>query len=34
MTIYESGVRSAAADMFERGFGYTSVARELDRGDG
>lgn len=29
MTIYESGVRSAAADMFERGFGRQAVAREL-----
>ena len=29
MTIYDSGVRSAAADMFERGFGYEAAAREL-----
>ena len=29
MTIYESGVRSAAADMFEKGIGRQAVAREL-----
>lgn len=29
MTIYESGVRSAAADMFERGLGRDAVARAL-----
>lgn len=29
MTIYGQGVRSAAADMFEKGFGYTSAAHKL-----
>lgn len=29
MTIYGQGVRSAAADMFEKGLGYTSVAHKL-----
>lgn len=29
MTIYESSVRSAAADLFERGLGYGAVARKL-----
>ena len=29
MTIYESSVRSAAADMFEKGIGCQAVAREL-----
>ena len=29
MTIYESSVRSAAADMFEKGIGRQAVAREL-----
>ena len=29
MTIYEASVRSAAADMFERGLGYRAVARRL-----
>ena len=30
MTVYDSGVRSAAADMFERGLGYKSAARALE----
>ena len=29
MTVYETGVRSAAADLFERGLGYKAVARQL-----